>query len=127
MSLLLDTNVLIWALSDPDKLSAEARTRIEDESEIVYFSQVSLLEIQIKCGIGKLSLDRDTDDLPKIAQQSGFAPLALANEAIFLLGKLPDIHRDPFDRLLICESINTSSPLVTPDATIKKYAVKTIW
>jgi len=127
MNLLLDTNALLWSLSSPDRLSDEARRTLEREDTTVFFSQVSLLEIQIKLSVGKLRLDIEPEQLPGSAEASGFLPLRLENGAIFLLGKLPLIHRDPFDRLLVCESIYSGAALVTPDPWISKYPVKILW
>ncbi len=120
-------SVLLWWLGEPDRIGSSLLGVLKEPETVVLFSQVSLLEIQIKVGIGKLDLAFPVERIPELAEQSGLVPLALRNEAIFTLPKLPDLHRDPFDRLLICEAIQEGVPLVTPDATIRRYPIKVIW
>ncbi len=127
MRALLDTSVLLWWLGDPDRIGEPLLEVLQDPETALLFSQVSLLEIQIKVGIGKLDLAFPVERIPELAEQSGLIPLALRNEAIFTLAKLPDLHRDPFDRLLICEAIQEGVPLVTPDAAIRRYPIKVLW
>ncbi len=127
MKLLLDTNVFLWCLSDVGKLSAAAQNAIMAKNSTVCVSQVSLLEIQIKIGIGKLQMDIDLQNLPEFIEQSGFILLQLSTEAILLWSKLPMHHKDPFDRLLIGESIHSSARLVTPDKQIRRYPVNVLW
>jgi len=127
MRALLDTSVLLWWLGEPDRIAAGLLEELKDEAAVVFFSQVSLLEIQIKVGLDKLQLDFPVEQIPELAEQSGLTALALSNAAIFTLPKLPAVHRDPFDRLLICEAIQQGIPLVTPDTTIRRYPVKVLW
>lgn len=127
MKALLDTSVLLWWLGDPGRIPEPLLDELKDDQAEVLFSQVSLLEIQIKAGLGKLALEFPVEQIPELADHSGLTPLALANAAIFMLGKLPAIHRDPFDRLLICEAIQQGVVLVTPDETIRRYPVRTWW
>jgi PIN domain nuclease of toxin-antitoxin system len=124
---LLDTSVLLWWLGDTSHIAPELLDELRDEHSVVFFSQVSLLEIQIKVGLGKLLLDFPAEHIPDLADRSGLTALALSNAAIFTLPKLPAVHRDPFDRLLICEAIQQGVPLVTPDDIIRRYPVKTLW
>lgn len=127
MRVLLDTSVLLWWLGDPDRIGASLLEALKKPETEILFSQMSLLEIQIKVGIGKLDLAFPVERIPELAEQSGLLPLALRKEAIFMLAKLPNLHRDPFDRLLICEAIQEGVPLITPDAIIRRYPIKVIW
>ena len=127
MKALLDTSVLLWWLGDPARIKPSLLDELRDDEAVVYFSQVSLLEIQIKAMLGKLRLDFPVDHIPQLAERSGLTPLPLSNAAIFTLPKLPVIHRDPFDRLLICEAIQEGVPLITPDECIRRYPVKVRW
>lgn len=127
MKALLDTNVLLWWLGEPSRIKRELLEAMKDTESVILFSQVSLLEIQIKVGLGKLKLDFATERIPDLADRSGLAMLPLSNAAIFTLPKLPKLHRDPFDRLLICEAIQEGVPLVTPDTTIRNYPVRVLW
>lgn len=127
MKALLDTSVLLWWLGDPSRINQAVLDQLLEEESLVFFSQVSLLEIQIKTGLGKLKLNFPVSRIPALAEESGLTPLPLSNAAIFTLPKLPDIHRDPFDRLLICEAIQQGVPLVTSDEVIRQYPVKIVW
>ena len=124
---LLDTHALFWAMTEQEKLPENLVELITDKDVIVLFSQVSILELQIKKSLGKLVLKATMHDFVEKAKKTGFRYLDLSNEAIFFLEKLPWIHRDPFDRLLICETIVSKAEFVTCDCQINKYPVKTIW
>ena len=124
---LLDTNALIWWLIEPARIKPSVLEVLQRPETVVYFSQISLLEIQIKVSLGKLKLGFALENLPALGEESGLSFLPLSNAAIFTLPKLPLLHRDPFDRLLICESIQTGAALVTSDEIIHKYPVRTFW
>jgi PIN domain nuclease of toxin-antitoxin system len=127
MTVLLDTSVLLWWLGDPARIGRPLLGALREPESVVFFSQMSLLEIQIKAMIGKLTVDFPVEEIPGLAERSGLTALALDNAAIFTLPKLPDLHRDPFDRMLICEAIQAGVPLVTPDETIRRYPVRVLW
>lgn len=127
MRALLDTSALLWWLGEPTRFAPSLLAELSDSESEVLFSQVSLLEIQIKVGIGKLRLDFPVEDIPDLAERSGLGALPLSNAAIFTLPKLPAVHRDPFDRLLVCEAIQQGIPLVTPDTQIRRYPVRVLW
>ena len=127
MKALLDTSVLLWWLGEPGRIPMPLLDELKQPASVIWFSQVSLLEIQIKVGIGKLNVDFPVERIPDLADESGLTALGLANAAIFTLSKLPDVHRDPFDRLLVCEAIQQGVPLVTPDETIRRYPVRVLW
>lgn len=100
---------------------------LREPDAVVFFSQVSLLEIQIKATLGKLQLGFPITTIPDLADRSGLTALPLSNAAIFTLPKLPALHRDPFDRLLICEAIQEGVPLVTSDEIIRRYPIRVLW
>jgi PIN domain nuclease of toxin-antitoxin system len=127
MRALLDTSVLLWWLGEPSRIGTKLLDSLKEPESVVLFSQISLLEIQIKIGIGKLTLGFPIEQIPELAEKSGLTPLPLRNAAIFTLPKLPNLHRDPFDRLLICEAIQEGVPLITPDETIRRYPVRVVW
>ena len=127
MTALLDTSVLLWWLGEPSRIKRELLDELSAAESVVWFSQISLLEIQIKVGLGKLHLDFPVEHIPGLAEKSGLTALPLSNAAIFTLTKLPDLHRDPFDRLLICEAIQQGVPLVTSYQIIRRYPVKVLW
>lgn len=127
MRALLDTNALLWWLGEPTRIPRETLETLQASEAVVLYSQVSLLEIQIKIGLGKLTLGFSVSEIPRLAESSGLTFHPLQNAAIFTLPKLPAVHRDPFDRLLICEAIQEGIPLVTPDETIHRYPVRIMW
>jgi PIN domain nuclease of toxin-antitoxin system len=95
---------------------------------VVFYSQISLWEIQIKYQLGKLPLaDEPAVVLPREVAKYDFTHLDLTDAAIFGLSRLPPIHGDPFDRILIIQAKLTGSTLVTPDLPFFQYSVDVIW
>jgi PIN domain nuclease of toxin-antitoxin system len=127
MTILLDTCALLWMLEDRTLLSPAASDVAAREETVLLFSQVSLIEIAIKTAAGKLKIDSDMQMLPRLADASGIFMLPLRNEAVFRLSSLPPIHRDPFDRLLICEAMESEATICTPDELIRSYPIPTLW
>ncbi len=120
MNLLLDTHVLIWALEDNATLSGDARAAIIDGKNIVFASSVSAWEISIKRAMGKLKVP---DNLQEEIGLHRFTPLNVNFEHTKLAGELPNIHKDPFDRMLIAQTIIEKLTLVTRDKLIAQYDV----
>ena len=121
MNLLLDTHTLIWALEDNPSLSELARVAIVDGENMVFVSAVSVWEISIKKALGKLEApDTLLDEIERIR----FTPLDITLEHADRAGKLPAIHMDPFDRMLIAQAQSEQLTLVTRDAEIQKYQVQ---
>jgi PIN domain nuclease of toxin-antitoxin system len=118
MKLLLDTHVLLWALTDPQEIDAGARGKIISPENLVYMSLASLWELQIKESIGKLKLPKDFFDL---LEPAGFEPLPVLLGHIKALRRLPLIHRDPFDRILVAQAKSEGITLVTRDPEILRY------
>ena len=122
MKILLDTQIALWAWSQPDRIPKNLRTAIIEPENEVHFSQVSTWEIQIKFGLGKLPLpERPEQFLPPAIHRSGFNYLPIHDAAIYLLDRLPLYHRDPFDRLLVAHSITGNYHLATVDQQILQY------
>lgn len=119
MSLLLDTHVVLWWLSDDPTLAVEIKDRLDHDPD-VYVSPATIWEIAIKQSIGKL--DKPAD-LPERVRDSGFRHLNITAEHGIVAGRLPLIHRDPFDRMLIAQAQVEHLTLVTRDAEIPKYNV----
>ena len=120
MRLLLDTHVLLWALTDDSSLTAAARAAIVDGRNRVVVSAVSAWEITIKRSLGKL---RAPADLAKEVAAHRFTPLAVSLEHALAVGALPDLHRDPFDRLLVAQAGVEGLTIVTRDRAIARYDV----
>lgn len=123
MSLLLDTQVLLWCLAEPGRLSRRVRRRIESPTERVLVSAVSAWEIEIKRALGKLEAP---DDLDRQLSERRFAELELRIQHVQELWTLPSLHRDPFDRMLIAQASAEDLTLVTADAMVRAYPVKTL-
>lgn len=128
MNLLLDTCVFLWLTDHTEELSGPAREALEDGGNALYFSQVSALEIQIKFSKGKLLLTQPPERfITEALKKHGIECVGPKNETIWTSGKLPFLHQDPFDRLLIAQAIQEGWILVTPDRNIQRYAVRTLW
>jgi PIN domain nuclease of toxin-antitoxin system len=119
VSLLLDTHVVLWWLSDDPTLADEIKDRLDHEPD-VYVSPATVWEVAIKQAIGKLP---QPADLPKRIRDSGFRHLSITLEHGIAAGRLPPIHRDPFDRMLVAQAQLDDLTLVTRDADIQKYDV----
>lgn len=118
MRLLLDTHIYLWVLSDHPKLSAYARKLILDADE-VYISSASIWEASIKIGLGKL--DANIDRLVAEIEPCGFKELPVRAVHAAMVRHLPDIHRDPFDRILIAQAISEPLKLLTVDEHFAAY------
>jgi PIN domain nuclease of toxin-antitoxin system len=124
MNCLLDTCALIWALSDTKKLSRVAADAIENDRNVIHVSAVSFFEISIKCSIGKLSFDNfNISELPAILYDSGVTLIPMDPFESIDLHNLPlkENHRDPFDRMLICQAIARNLTLISSDRSIAVY------
>jgi PIN domain nuclease of toxin-antitoxin system len=125
MKLLLDTHIFIWWADDPEKLSAAALSALEDEANELLLSVASVWEMQIKIQLGKLKLSLPLRELIKNQQETNdltVSPVALTH--VLALEALPFHHKDPFDRLLIAQSIEEDLTLVTADSQFSAYSVK---
>lgn len=123
MKILLDTHVLVWALSSPEKIKPKVQDLLVDTDNIVFVSIASLWELQIKKSLNKISLP---DDFISQLQENGFELLDINYKHIAKLAELPLIHRDPFDRMLVAQTIHEKLSLVTNDLEIMKYNIKII-
>ena len=125
---LLDTAPLIYLMSQEESVPPSVRRELADPKSEVFYSQISLWEIQIKYQLGKLALaDEPAVVLPRELAKYEFTRLDLTDAAIFGLSRLPRFHGDPFDRILIMQAKLTGSTLVTPDKTFCRYPVEVIW
>jgi PIN domain nuclease of toxin-antitoxin system len=116
---LIDTSIVLWAMSGSAKLSKRARREIE-QAEAVYVSAASLWEIGIKVGLGKLEVD--IDELMALLTEAGFEQLPVSWKHARAIHGLPHHHRDPFDRMLVAQAISEPLRLVTHDALLAKYS-----
>ncbi len=119
----MDTHVLLWALGDDSNLGADARQALADPRNDVFVSAVSIWEISIKRALGKL---RAPDHLTATVEAAGFSELPVAFVHAEQAGSLPKHHGDPFDRMLVAQAQVEGLILVTADANILRYAVRTM-
>jgi len=128
LRILLDTCTFLWLITDDMALSASARNAFADPDNDVYLSAVSVWEIAVKHSLGKLTLPTSPDRfIPIQRERHGITSLPFEEQAILYLSKLPLLHRDPFDRVLVCQAIQHELTLLTPDPLITQYAVRTAW
>lgn len=127
-SYLIDTHVFIWWITEDKRLSSKAMRLIEDDANHIYFSSVSAFEIAVKTRLGRL---REVGDpvlsVPYQVSQNGFEELKITVEQSLKVFHLPEIHTDPFDRLLVAQSQTAGFPIITNDKDIKRYPVECIW
>ena len=128
MKYLLDTCTFIWQVADPAKLSATALQITQDPKNDFALSIISSWEIVLLTSIGKFVFKQPVDVvIPDQRRLLAINLLPLTETAVFYLPKLPPLHRDPFDRMLVCQAILDDLTILTPDPLIQQYPVKTAW
>ena len=121
MRLLLDTHLLLWAAANSKRLPGEARALLEDSGNDAYYSAASIWEIAIKSSLRRTDFRIDIDALLAVLPKMGLTELPVGAAHAASVAKLPPIHRDPFDRLLIAQSIAEPLTLLTNDALLTRY------
>jgi PIN domain nuclease of toxin-antitoxin system len=119
--LLLDTHVLLWAAGVPDKLSVKARELIEDPRNLPAFSPASLWEVVIKHGLGRSDFRVDPRHLRRGLLDAGYREIPITSEHVLSVSALPNLHKDPFDRILIAQAEVEGAMLLTCDDQIAQY------
>lgn len=128
MRLLLDTCTFLWIVADAPELSDAGREAFADPGNEVHLSAVSAWEIAVKFALGRLALPDDPASyVPKQRERHVIRALPLEESAVLSLPRLPALHRDPFDRILVCQAIVGGLTIVTPDRDIRQYPVPTLW
>ncbi|MBN1863598.1 MAG: type II toxin-antitoxin system VapC family toxin [Victivallales bacterium] len=123
MKFIVDTHIFLWSLSDPGRIDKPRRVEIMRRSNKVLVSSISIAEIMIKASLGKLKVDFDPLDM---IEKSGFESLDFSVSDAILLKDLPFHHKDPFDRMLISQSISAGIPLMTDDPEFRRYGCELI-
>lgn len=127
MAYLLDTHTFLWFVSGDKQIPVSVKEKIKDISQPCFLSVASLWEITIKEQLGKLSLGIPLQDLFDYADRNQIEIIHITPDHLLTLSKLPDHHRDPFDRLIISQAISENLILLTRDKELKKYKVKQQW
>lgn len=125
---LLDTHTFLWMASDPDRLGAAARARIEDVESRLFLSVASVWEMAIKKSLGKLELPSSVEDF--VDQQLSATAARLLEIRTAHAGRVEFLawhHRDPFDRLLVAQALHEGLPVLGLDADFDRYGVERIW
>ena len=128
MNLLLDTCTFLWIITGDEAVSdTAARVYLEEDNE-AFLSTVSEWEIALKYSIGRLELPASPlVYIPKQREKHGIQVLPLDEISALNLGNLEKIHKDPFDRMLVSQSIINGYPIITPDEMVRRYPIHTIW
>jgi len=121
MRLLLDTHLFLWSIKDDRRLPKEARSKILNATE-VFVSSACIWEICIKIKLGKLDIDASLSEVVASIAQSGFCELPITATHAAAVSQLADIHRDPFDRILIAQAISEPLTFLTADSQLKEYS-----
>ncbi|MBS0995879.1 type II toxin-antitoxin system VapC family toxin [Gluconobacter cerinus] len=121
MKLLLDTHLLLWAAGEPDRLSVRARSLMEDQDNDLVFSAASLWEVTIKAGLGRAGFQIDPHLLRRGLIENGYEELPVTGQHALAVGQLPDVHRDPFDRILVAQATVEGLLLLTHDPLVQAY------
>jgi PIN domain nuclease of toxin-antitoxin system len=121
MKLLLDTHLLLWAASQPNRLSAAARKLIDAPANELLFSAASIWEVVIKHGLGRSDFHADPRLLRRGLLDNGYSELPILSEHVVAIDSLPPIHKDPFDRLLVAQAMVEGTTLLTADPVVARY------
>ncbi|MDD9990645.1 MAG: type II toxin-antitoxin system VapC family toxin [Rhodospirillales bacterium] len=128
MRVLLDTHALLWWVEDSPHLSASARKVVADEANEILVSAASAWEIATKYRLGKLpEAEAVATDVVGCIADEGFEALAISVADAERAGRLPGIHRDPFDRMIIAQALGHDLAIVSVDATFDRYGVNRLW
>jgi PIN domain nuclease of toxin-antitoxin system len=121
MRILLDTQVALWAFFEQKRLSAQARSVLEDRENKLVFSTATLWEIAIKRALGKKGFQFDPRVLRRTMLDDGYEELPVLGQHAVEVDSLPPIHKDPFDRILIAQAMVEGITLLTADPVIAQY------
>ena len=126
MNILLDTHFLIWALTEPERLSASVRDELADRRNTVYFSAASIWEISIKASLERKGFVYDPYETTRFAIDTGLLELPVSSLHAAGVCRLPWLHRDPFDRILVSQACAIPAYLYTDDETLPRYSAALI-
>ena len=118
MNIIIDTHIFLWLAANPEKINKEHMQYIEDLNNTIYLSSMSIAEIMIKKSIGNLNFEAD---ILAILEEMGIEVLDFDAQSAIMLGQLPMHHKDPFDRMIISQSIINNYKIISVDSKFKMY------
>lgn len=121
MKLLLDTQILLWAAGKPERLSAAARRQLANPKNELIFSAASLWEVAIKQSLARDDFQVDARLLRRGLLDHGYTELPITSEHAVSIDSLPNLHRDPFDRILLAQALTEGITLITADERLAEY------
>lgn len=127
MNLLLDTHVLIWFITADDKLPKNTRILLENPNNNCFVSIATLWKIAIKNSLGRLDLSAELDVIFTIINDTGFELLPITTSHILANAHLPHYHHDPFDRIIIAQSIDENLWVISKDDKFQRYEAVVLW
>ena len=127
MAFIFDTHAFLWFVSGDKQLPETVKSKIMDIVESCFLSVASLWEITIKRQIGKLTLDISLEELFEYADRNQIEIIQITYDHLTTLSNLPGHHNDPFDRLIVAQTISENLTLISRDKGLKKYKIKQQW
>lgn len=127
MNYLIDTHTLLWYLSNSNQLPHKATQILDEKDNVIFISQASFLEMSIKMSLGKLKLPVSWSDLVYYCERGGIHILPIETSDSIRLSNLPFYHRDPFDRILVCQAIKRNFPIISKDSIFDSYGILRVW
>ncbi|HEX4006322.1 MAG TPA: type II toxin-antitoxin system VapC family toxin [Acidobacteriaceae bacterium] len=118
---MLDTQLLLWAAGEPERLPSAVREMIDDRENQLIFSPVSLWEISIKAGMGRNDVRADSRLLRRGLLDNEYLELPVTGAHVIAMDHLPPLHNDPFDRMLIAQAMSEGAALLTVDPLVAQY------
>lgn len=127
MKILLDTNILLWVAGSPEKIPENILNQIQDTQNTLFFSAASIWEIAIKHALGKPDFFFDPLTIYQALVENNYIELPISSNHAIATKHLPQIHKDPFDRLLIAQAMTENMLLITADQTITRYSAPALF
>lgn len=128
MKLLIDTCTFLWIVGGAPALSRRARELFQAADNEVYLSTASAWEIAVKYGLGRLPLPEPPERfVPEMRERHAIQSLAIDEESALHVSRLPAVHRDPFDRMIVAQAIVHGLTILTPDPLVIQYPARTTW
>lgn len=128
MTVLLDTCTFFWMASAPNRLSGRAQGIVEDPAVYLYLSAISVWELAQKEALGKLAMHKSADQaIPETRSLFDIRTIDFSHEDALRTSQIGLLHRDPFDRMLVCQALEHGLTILTPDPLIRQYPVETVW